>query len=115
MLLNEFATVSVCHIGTYDKAKLKKYTSAAEILIVAAGKAGLIKGEHIKKGAIVIDVGINKVNGKICGDVDFDSVSPKASLLTPVPGGIGTLTTTMLMKNVVELSKLHNKNFKGVK
>ncbi|MDD4201927.1 MAG: bifunctional 5,10-methylenetetrahydrofolate dehydrogenase/5,10-methenyltetrahydrofolate cyclohydrolase [Candidatus Omnitrophica bacterium] len=103
MLLNEFATVSVCHIGTSDRGNLKKYTSAAEILIIAVGKAGLIKGEHVKKGAIVIDVGINKVNGNICGDVDVDSVSPKALLLTPVPGGIGSLTTIMLMKNVVKL------------
>ena len=103
LLLNEDATVSVCHIGTSDKNKLKDYTTRAEILIVAVGKPGLIKAEHIQEGAIVIDVGINQVDGKICGDVDSDSVITKASLLTPVPGGIGTLTTVMLMKNIIKL------------
>jgi methylenetetrahydrofolate dehydrogenase (NADP+)/methenyltetrahydrofolate cyclohydrolase len=106
ILLNENATVSICHIGTSEKGNLKDYTKKADILIVAVGKAGLINTEHIKEGAIVIDVGINYVEGKIKGDVDAVSIENKASLLTPVPGGVGTLTTSMLMKNVVKLEEM---------
>jgi methylenetetrahydrofolate dehydrogenase (NADP+)/methenyltetrahydrofolate cyclohydrolase len=78
----------------------------AEILVVAVGKAGLIKGEWIKDGAIVIDVGINRINDKIVGDVEFEEAASRASFITPVPGGVGPLTVTMLMRNLVEAAKL---------
>lgn len=92
------ATTTVCHIATRD---LAEHTRGAEILIVAVGKAGLIKGDMIKEGAIVLDVGINRVEGKIVGDVVFEEAKEKASLITPVPGGVGPVTTAMLLRNTV--------------
>jgi len=109
MLLNKFATTSVCHIATGERGMLAEYVKRAEVLIVAVGKAGIVKGEWIKDGAIVIDVGINRVEGKLVGDVEFETASKHASLITPVPGGVGPLTTTILMRNVVELHKLQTK------
>ena len=106
LLLDKFATVTVCHIGTSQAGKLEGHVRGAEILIVAVGKAGLIKGEWIKEGAIVIDVGINRVADKIVGDVEFEGAEKRASYITPVPGGVGPLTVTMLMRNVVEAAKL---------
>ena len=106
LLLDKFATVTVCHIGTYDAGKLEEHVRQAEVLVVAVGKAGLIKGEWIKEGAIVIDVGINRVGDKIVGDVEFETASKRASFITPVPGGVGPLTTTMLMRNLVEAVKM---------
>ncbi len=106
LLLNEFATITVCHIGTSQKGCLKDHAKYADILIVAVGKAGIIKGEHIKEGAIVVDVGINKVGDKIVGDVEFESASVVASYITPVPGGVGPLTVVMLMKNTLIAFKL---------
>lgn len=106
LLLDKFATVSVCHIGTSKAGKLEEHIGKAEILIVAVGKAGLIKGEWVKEGAIVIDVGINRVADKIVGDVEFESAEKRASWITPVPGGVGPLTVTMLMRNLVEAAKL---------
>ncbi len=106
LLLDRFATVTVCHIGTSKAGKLEEHTRRAEVLIVAAGKAGLIKGEWIKEGAIVIDVGINRVGDKITGDVEFETAEKKASCITPVPGGVGPLTVMMLMRNVAEAAKL---------
>jgi len=97
------ATTTVCHIATRD---LAAHTRRAEILIVAVGKAGLIKGDMIKEGAIVIDVGINRVEGKLVGDVVFEEAKEKASLITPVPGGVGPVTTAMLLKNAVEAWKI---------
>jgi methylenetetrahydrofolate dehydrogenase (NADP+)/methenyltetrahydrofolate cyclohydrolase len=97
------ATTTVCHIATRD---LAAHTRRAEILIVAVGKPGLIKGDMVREGAIVIDVGINRVNGKIVGDVVFEEVKEKASLITPVPGGVGPVTTAMLLKNTVEAWKI---------
>jgi len=97
------ATTTVCHIATRD---LAAHTRRAEILIVAVGKAGLIEGDMIKEGAIVIDVGINRVEGKIVGDVVFEEAKEKASLITPVPGGVGPVTTAMLLKNTVEAWKI---------
>lgn len=105
MLLNKFATTTVCHIGTGERGILPEHVKRAEILIVAVGKAGLIKGDWIKDGAIVIDVGINRVGDKILGDVEFEGASKKASYITPVPGGVGPITTTILMRNTVELFK----------
>ena len=106
LLLDKFATVTVCHIGTSQAGKLEEHVKKAEILIVAVGKAGLIKGEWIKEGAIVIDVGINRVGDKIVGDVEFETAEKHASYITPVPGGVGPLTVTMLMRNVIEAAKL---------
>ena len=106
LLLEKFATVTVCHIGTSKAGKLEEHVRRAEILIVAVGKAGLIKGDWVKDGAIVIDVGINRVNDKIVGDVEFETAEKHASFITPVPGGVGPLTVTMLMRNLVEATKL---------
>jgi methylenetetrahydrofolate dehydrogenase (NADP+)/methenyltetrahydrofolate cyclohydrolase len=98
MLLNRKATVTVCNSKTPD---LAAQTKKADILVVAVGKAGLITGEMVKKGAVVIDVGINRnADGKLVGDVDFQDVSLKASYITPVPGGCGLMTVACLMENV---------------
>jgi len=105
MLLNKFATTTVCHIATGERGSLPEFVKKAEILIVAVGKAGLIKGEWIKEGAIVIDVGINRVEGKLVGDVEFDKAQEKAAYITPVPGGVGPLTVAMLMKNLMSTLK----------
>lgn len=106
LLLDKFATLTVCHIGTSKAGKLEEHVKKAEVLIVAVGKAGLIKGEWVKEGALVIDVGINRVNDKIVGDVEFQEAEKRASWITPVPGGVGPLTVTMLMRNLVEAAKL---------
>lgn len=106
LLLDKFATVTVCHIGTSKAGKLEEHVRQAEVLIVAVGKAGLIKGEWIREGAVVIDVGINRVNDKIVGDVEFEEAQKRASWITPVPGGVGPLTVTLLMRNVIEAAKL---------
>ncbi|NSW54426.1 MAG: bifunctional 5,10-methylenetetrahydrofolate dehydrogenase/5,10-methenyltetrahydrofolate cyclohydrolase [Armatimonadetes bacterium] len=108
LLLDRFCTVTVCHIGTQD---LKAHTTKADLLVVAVGKAGLITGEHIKPGAVVIDVGINRIKGedgkmKTVGDVVFEEAVEIASQITPVPGGVGTVTTAMLLKNVVDAARL---------
>ena len=97
------ATTTVCHIATKD---LAAHTKRAEILIVAVGKPGLIKADMIREGAMVIDVGINRVDGKIVGDVVFEEAKEKASLITPVPGGVGPVTTAMLLRNAVEAWKI---------
>lgn len=106
LLLDKFATVTVCHIGTSKAGKLEQHVRGAEILVVAVGKANLIKGDWVKEGAIVIDVGINRVADKLVGDVEFEPAEKKASYITPVPGGVGPLTVTMLLRNVVEACKL---------
>ncbi|MCM2674971.1 bifunctional methylenetetrahydrofolate dehydrogenase/methenyltetrahydrofolate cyclohydrolase FolD [Alkalicoccobacillus plakortidis] len=100
LLLNEHATVTYCHSRTPD---LRAITKQADILVVAVGIAKLIKKEDVKPGAVVIDVGMNRdENGKLCGDVDFDDVESVASHLTPVPGGVGPMTITMLLENTIE-------------
>jgi methylenetetrahydrofolate dehydrogenase (NADP+)/methenyltetrahydrofolate cyclohydrolase len=106
LLLREYATVSVCHIATSEAGRLKEHVARAEILIVAVGKAGLIKGEWIKEGAVVIDVGINQVEGRIVGDVEFEAAKERAAFITPVPGGVGPVTVVMLMHNGIEAYKL---------
>lgn len=98
MLLREDATVTVCHKETRD---LAAHTRQADILIVAAGVPGLVRGEMLKPGAVVVDVGINVVDGKVVGDVDFDSAAPVAGALSPVPGGVGPLTTLCILANTV--------------
>ena len=104
LLLNENATVTICHSRTKD---LKEVTSDADILVAAIGKPKFIDETYVKEGAIVIDVGTSRFEGKITGDVDFDKVIEKASYLTPVPGGVGALTTTLLLKNACEAYKKH--------
>ena len=100
LMLRENATVTVCHSHTKD---LKGVCNQADILIVAIGRPKMIDASYVKEGAVVIDVGIHRQeNGKLCGDVDFDSVEPVASKITPVPGGVGPMTIAMLMKNVVD-------------
>jgi methylenetetrahydrofolate dehydrogenase (NADP+) / methenyltetrahydrofolate cyclohydrolase len=109
MLMAKDATVSICHIKTRD---LAQYTILADILIVAAGCPGLITAPMVKRGAAVIDVGINRLpDGRLAGDVDFDSVKEKASYITPVPGGVGPMTVTMLICNTVAAAERNaNKN-----
>ncbi|WP_129598065.1 bifunctional methylenetetrahydrofolate dehydrogenase/methenyltetrahydrofolate cyclohydrolase FolD [Methanohalophilus profundi] len=102
MLLNRNATVAVCHVYTRD---LKSYTAGADILVVAAGVKHLIKEDMVKKGAVVFDVGITEEEGKIYGDVDFENVVNKASLVTPVPGGVGPMTIAMLLTHVTFAAK----------
>lgn len=97
MFLNENATVTICHSRTKN---LKEVCKRADILVVAIGRANFIDSSYVREGAVVIDVGTSEVNGKITGDVNFDDVYEKASLITPVPGGVGSLTTTLLLKNV---------------
>jgi len=106
LLLEKSATVTVCHSGTSKAGKLEEHIKKAEVLIVAMGKPEFIKGSLIKEGAIVIDVGINQVNERIVGDVEFEAAKNKASWITPVPGGVGPLTVTMLMRNLIEAAKL---------
>jgi len=99
LLLKENATITICHTRTKD---LAAECRAADILIAAAGAAKMIKAEHVKEGAVVIDVGINvDEEGNLCGDVDFETVEPLASMITPVPGGVGSVTTSMLAKHVL--------------
>ena len=100
LLLAQHATVTICHSRTKD---LPAVTRRADILIAAIGKAQMIKADMVKDGAIVIDVGMNRLeNGKLAGDVDFNEVAPKASYITPVPGGVGPMTIAMLMKNTLD-------------
>src|SRR6185437_13521957 len=99
MLMQHEATVAICHAKTRD---LAQYTILADILVVAAGSPNLIVPQMIRSGAVVIDVGINRLpNGKLVGDVDFEGVKQKASYITPVPGGVGPMTVTMLLENTV--------------
>ena len=103
LLIDRNATVTIAHSKT---ANLASVTKQADILIVAVGKARMLKGDMVKEGAVVIDVGVNRdENGKLCGDVDFDEVEPIASVITKVPGGVGPMTITCLMENTIEAFK----------
>ena len=105
LLLNANGTVTICHSRTKDLAEV---TRRADILVVAIGKADFITGDMVKDGAVVIDVGMNrKADGKLTGDVDFATVEPKASYITPVPGGVGPMTITMLLRNTLTSAKKH--------
>ena len=106
LLLQKNATVTICHSKTKN---LKEHTKNADILVVACGKAKLIKKDMVKKGAIVIDVGINRVYGKIVGDVDFDAVKEIAAHITPVPKGVGPMTIAMLLDNTLMAQRLGRK------
>ena len=98
LLLNRNATVTICHSRTQN---LKEITKNADILVVAIGKANFIKEDMVKEGAVIIDVGTNRVDDKLVGDVDFENVSPKCSYITPVPGGVGPLTIASLLENTI--------------
>lgn len=103
LLLNEHATVTYCHSRTKN---LSSFTKEADILVAAVGRANFIKGEDVKPGAVVIDVGVNRLDsGKLCGDVAFDEAKEIASFITPVPGGVGPMTITMLATNTVQSAK----------
>ena len=106
LLLNKECTVSITHAQTQN---IKDYTQKADIIVAACGVPNLVKAEWIKDEAILIDVGINRLdNGKICGDIDFESVKEKAAAITPVPGGVGPMTIAMLLHNTLEAYKLQN-------
>lgn len=104
LLLAQNGTVTTCHSRTRDLAEV---TRRADILVVAIGIAKKITADMVKDGAVVIDVGMNRADGKLCGDVDFDGCEPKASYITPVPGGVGPMTIAMLMQNTLTAYKLH--------
>ena len=110
LLLDNNATVTICHSKTSD---LKKELLEADIVIAAIGRPKFITAEMIKEGAVVIDVGVNRLdNGKLCGDTDYENILKKASVITPVPGGVGPMTITSLLENTLEIfeSKIYNKN-----
>lgn len=103
MLLEKHATVTICHSRT---ASLRDEVGRADILVVAIGKAGLVRGEWVKPGAVVIDVGINRLpSGKLCGDIEFETAKERASAITPVPGGVGPMTICMLLYNTLKAAK----------
>ena len=106
LLLHQSGTVTICHSKTKN---LKEVASRADILVAAVGKPKIITADYVKEGAVVIDVGMNRdENGKLCGDVDFESVKDKAGFITPVPGGVGPMTIAMLMKNTLTAGKEHH-------
>ena len=107
LLLNENATVTVCHTRTKD---LGKHTRAADIVVAAAGKAGLITKDMVAPGTVVVDAGINDLDGKTVGDVDYEPVSAVALAITPVPGGVGSLTTALIQKNLLKAISLQGGN-----
>ena len=102
LLLRENCTVTICHSRTKN---LAEYTRRADILVAAVGKAGFVTADMVKPGSVVIDVGINRVDGKVKGDVDYDAVKEVAGWITPVPGGVGKMTITMLLANTVEAAE----------
>ena len=106
LLLHENGTVTVCHSRTKELAEVCR---RADILVSAVGRAGFVTADMVKDGAVVIDVGMNRnAEGKLCGDVDFDSVAPKCSFITPVPGGVGPMTIAMLMENTLRAKRLQS-------
>lgn len=103
LLLSRHATVTICHSRTRD---LTAHTASADVLVAAVGKPEMIKADMVKEGVVVIDVGVNRLeDGRLVGDVDFEGVKEKASAITPVPGGVGPMTITMLMRNTIEAAK----------
>ncbi len=104
LLGEERVTATLCNTGTSTE-DLRKFVSDADIVVACAGNPGLVKGDWIKKGAVVIDVGTTEINGKLVGDVEFETAAAKASYITPVPGGVGPLTVTMLMQNLINAYK----------
>lgn len=108
LLGRKFATVNITHIATYECKRLPFYVRNADIVISAVGRPNIIKGEWIKKGAAVIDVGIGEKNGKIIGDVEFEGVKERAAFVSPVPGGVGKLTSVFLFQNLVRAHKIYH-------
>lgn len=107
LLLREHSTVTICHSRTVNLAEVCR---SADILVAAVGKRGLVTGDMVKQGAVVIDVAMNRDEaGKLCGDVNYDEAAAKASFITPVPGGVGPMTRAMLMQNTLEAAKVHQK------
>lgn len=110
LFLNENATITLCHIYTQD---LAKHTKEADILCVAVGKPNLITKDMVKEGAIVVDIGISRLqDGRIVGDVDFENVAPLCEFITPVPGGVGPMTIASLLQNTLKAAKIRGKNTK---
>lgn len=109
-LLLSDATVTVCHSRTED---VSRFTRQADVLIVAVGRPKLVTADMVKEGAVVIDVGMNYVDGKPVGDVDYESVAPKTSFITPVPGGVGPMTRAYLLKNCLKLSEIYSSSKKS--
>ena len=105
LLLHKNGTVTICHSRTRN---LKEICLGADILVAAVGKAKFVTADMVKEGAVVIDVGMNRENGRLCGDVDFEAVKDKASAITPVPGGVGPMTIAMLMQNTLTAAKRQN-------
>ena len=105
LLLHQNGTVTICHSRTKN---LKEVCKTADILVAAVGKARFVTEDMVKDGAVVIDVGMNRENGKLCGDVDYEAVAAKASAITPVPGGVGPMTIAMLMQNTLTAAKKQN-------
>lgn len=106
LLLHKNGTVTICHSKTRD---LKEVCKSADILVAAVGRPNFVTADMVKEGAVVIDVGINRVDGKLVGDVDFEAVKDKCSAITPVPGGVGPMTIAMLMQNTLTAAKKQNK------
>ena len=108
LMLHANATVTICHSRTKN---LSEVLNRADVVVMAIGKAKFLKADMIKEGAVVIDVGMNRdENGKLCGDVDYEECEKKASYITPVPGGVGPMTITMLMKNTLTAARTSVKN-----
>ena len=105
LLLNRNATVTLCHSKTNN---IESICAEADILIASVGSPRLVTADWVKEGAVVIDVGINRVDGKLCGDVDFESVKDKAAVITPVPKGVGPMTIAMLLENTLESYRVHS-------
>ena len=105
LLLNRNATVTICHSRTRD---IEEICAEADILIASVGSPRLVTADWVKKGAVVIDVGINRVDGRLCGDVDFETVKDKAAVITPVPKGVGPMTIAMLLENTLESYRKHS-------
>ena len=105
LLLHENGTVTICHSRTKN---LKEICKTADILVAAVGRANFVTADMVKEGAVVIDVGMNRENGRLCGDVDYENVKDKASAITPVPGGVGPMTIAMLMQNTLTSAKKQN-------
>lgn len=108
MLVNRRVTVTMCHTGTQGAGMLEYHVRRAEILVVAAGQPQLVPGEWVREGAVVIDVGINYVDNAIVGDVEYAAAAERAAFITPVPGGVGPLTVTMLLRNTVQAARMQS-------
>lgn len=109
LLLDKLATTTLCHLGTDQAGRLEEHVRRAEVLVVAIGRPRFIKGAWIKPESMVIDVGINVVNGRVVGDVEFEVAKERAAFISPVPGGVGPVTVMMVMKNTVEAYKLQTR------